>query len=334
MDALDHFAVLTQTATPTVLGFQVYCLTNNLVHLWLRWTRQNPWLHITRAMERGAPLYMLPRYCFTSFYDVEQNEAGDTYAHTFTIEPVQPCRDYWYYMLGTVGGVESPSRTALFQYFKPAPTTTQTFYSENGVGVTTCDAMLRAYQLQPWAILHNLPACNDVNMTYPQCRADINDIGYQNKWYYLWRGIMTFNTSVIPATAEIVAAFVHVWGGVDYRTNLPLSSVGFSTASPAAYNTIAVSDFSKVGDTIISETVPCTTFSGQYDLTFNQAGRDAINKGGITAIAFREATYDIPNIEPPHVSGQQSKVGPWIYSKDKGGIYTPYLQVSWRDPCP
>jgi hypothetical protein len=52
-------------------------------------------------------------YCFTAFFDVEQQEAGDTLTHTFTVSPWYACETRYFYFHGEVSGVPSPSTTPI-----------------------------------------------------------------------------------------------------------------------------------------------------------------------------------------------------------------------------
>jgi hypothetical protein len=121
---LLHFVVRNVTYTNTLSGVSITCYTNNPCHLWLRWTNVVPQKHINPVIVRGAPLGTFIDQCFVVYTDLEQNEAGDTSTHTFTCEPWPTCETRWFYFWGTVNGVLSPSRSAIFSYHRTGPTIT------------------------------------------------------------------------------------------------------------------------------------------------------------------------------------------------------------------
>lgn len=111
---LLHFVVRNLTYTDIGTGYLVTCYTNNPCHLWLRWTAIIPQKHINTRVVRGAPVGTYIDQCFVVFTDVEQNEPGDTFTHTFTLEPWFYCETRWFYFWGKVGGVLSPSASCIF----------------------------------------------------------------------------------------------------------------------------------------------------------------------------------------------------------------------------
>lgn len=130
-----YFSVRSVEYTETLTGYIVTCTTNNPIHLWLRWTAIEPQKHVNERIVRGAPIGTYIDQCFVVYNDVEQNEPGDTLTHTFTLEPWLYCQTRWFYFYGTISGVLSPSRSAIFQYHSTAsaiygqrPQTGQKYY--------------------------------------------------------------------------------------------------------------------------------------------------------------------------------------------------------------
>ena len=115
-----HFAVRNVTFTPTVTGYTVTCYTNNPAHLFLRWTTTTPQKHIHSKIVRGAPVGTYIDQCFVVYTDVEQNEPGDTWTHTFTLDPWGYCETRWFYFWGTVSGVTSPSASCILSFHSTA----------------------------------------------------------------------------------------------------------------------------------------------------------------------------------------------------------------------
>lgn len=118
MALLDHFTVRRLTFANTEFGVQLQCFTNNACHLTMRWTYLVPQKHINTTQRRGAQIGTYIDQCFTVFHDNEQEEPGDTWTHTFTKEPWDTCETRWFYFWGTVGGVVSPSASAIFEYHR------------------------------------------------------------------------------------------------------------------------------------------------------------------------------------------------------------------------
>jgi len=117
---LMHFVVRNITYTPTVTGYLITCYTNYPCHLYLRWTTIEPAKHIIPRLVRGGQVGTYIDQCFVAFTDIEQNEAGDTYTHSFIVDPWLYCQTRWFYFWGTVGGELSPSASALFYYHSTA----------------------------------------------------------------------------------------------------------------------------------------------------------------------------------------------------------------------
>lgn len=118
---LLHFVVRNVTYTLTATGYTVTCYTNNPCHLWLRWTNIKPQKHINPTIVRGAVAGTYIDQCFVVYTDVEQQEPGDTYTHTFILEPWPYCETRWFYFWGTVGEQLSPSASAIFYFHSTHP---------------------------------------------------------------------------------------------------------------------------------------------------------------------------------------------------------------------
>ncbi len=119
--------------TLTATGYKHVVKTNVPCHLWLRWTTTPPRIHSKAILIRGLRLKDDVRFCFVTYHDNEQEEAGDTYEHTFTKEPWPSCETRYFYFHGTVGGQFSPSTTAIFNLHRiapPPPAWSQCFFEE------------------------------------------------------------------------------------------------------------------------------------------------------------------------------------------------------------
>lgn len=89
--------------------------TNEAVHLVLRYTYTKPVKTSIPKEKRGAVWYYDNKMCFVAWKECEQDEAGDTTTHTFSCPIFPYCVKVWYIFVGTIGGVPSPSNTAIFE---------------------------------------------------------------------------------------------------------------------------------------------------------------------------------------------------------------------------
>lgn len=107
--ALYH---IVQTLTAT--GYKIEIWTKQPCHLFMRWSLKEPQEHIIPRTIRGLSLPTDKRFCFVAYHDNEQEEAGDTYNHTFIKEPWASCETRYFYFHGTMSGAASPSTSAIF----------------------------------------------------------------------------------------------------------------------------------------------------------------------------------------------------------------------------
>lgn len=71
-------------------GYKIVTKTDVAVHLWLRWTYKPPQKHAKPVLRRGLLMMYDARFCFVDFCDVEQEEEGDTFTHTFYVPSTEP----------------------------------------------------------------------------------------------------------------------------------------------------------------------------------------------------------------------------------------------------
>ena len=83
-------------------------------HLTLRWTATEPVKTSIPKAKRGALWYYDNKMCFVAWQDIEQLEPGDTTLHTFLWPGWTICNTRWFIFTGTIGGIVSPSNTAIF----------------------------------------------------------------------------------------------------------------------------------------------------------------------------------------------------------------------------
>lgn len=93
----------------------IIVLTTNIpCHLWMYWTTKQPWVHRKQRIVRGLAVPWDAYWCFAVWHENEQEEAGDTYIHTFIKPGWQYCQTRWFCFRGTVEGEVSPSDSPIF----------------------------------------------------------------------------------------------------------------------------------------------------------------------------------------------------------------------------
>lgn len=179
-----------------------------------------------------------------------------------------------------------------------------------------------------WSIIHGSIGTH-ISWTSP-----VNDVRIQtdnqiDKYRYLFRSILTFDTTSIPVGANIkkvVASFKTV---VIVNTLNALASIGWFESTPGNVCDFVLGDYQQFGTVVLSETKLLNDLVAYtwYHLEFNATGRGKINKGGITCLGLREATFDAPNIEPTWISLKNAQVQ--MNSADSVGD-EPYLTIDYE----
>ena len=321
---LLHWSLRTIQQTQIAGGFTVVTTTDVACHQWLRHTFVVPKRHPKGVLVRGITMMTDVRFCFVAFEDLEQDEAGDTYTHTFTWTGWVNCMTQYFYFWATSAGEKMKSTSPIFSKHYLAPPVEYTFYPDTGTGLVTCDSLVRRYQHHTsWGDLALGPGTTayptwDTLQFYFQ---SYTDPGF---WRQLMRSILTFDTSSIPGEATISAARLetHIKSKLDDLVALPAYNV--FAASPAQDNNIQAID-----------STPFSTEKGYADLNvdtreswhLNDLGIANINKGGISRFAIRETKYDLPNAPPPWKSNKYSGFSCW--ARESGIATSPSLVVTY-----
>jgi hypothetical protein len=96
--------------------------TSAPVHAYLRHTQVEPVKTLHPKEKRGTLWYWDNKMCFVRWEECEQDEPGDTLAHTFSCPIFPTCTPVWYYFRGEAGGAPTPSNTAIFRSHLTWPT--------------------------------------------------------------------------------------------------------------------------------------------------------------------------------------------------------------------
>lgn len=96
-------------------GYHFVATTDVPCHLFLRWTYWVPRTHKDPIVRRGVTFFEQVRFCLVSYHDNEQEEAGDTLAHTFEKQDWPLDKNRYFMFWATIGGEPSPSESPLFE---------------------------------------------------------------------------------------------------------------------------------------------------------------------------------------------------------------------------
>lgn len=115
MTEVNHWALLTYTAIAITGGFKIVVTTDVECRLYMRWTTFIPQKHLIPVMRRGIAIHDTPRICFVSYHQNDQQEPGQSLTHTFIKLNWPICQTRWFYFIGTILGVQSPSTSGIFE---------------------------------------------------------------------------------------------------------------------------------------------------------------------------------------------------------------------------
>jgi len=332
---LLHFVVRDLTYTDIVTGMIVTCYTNNPCHLWLRYTTTPTQKHVKTKMVRGAPVGTYIDQCFVVFTDVEQNEPGDTYTHTFTLDPWPVCQTRWFYFWGTVDGQLSPSASAIFSkhhYSPPAPITIK-IYSDPGTGLTTVDGFAQRTGISgTWAAVHGGVGTSAIAGTR-FTNISVTGSRVWRKWDGIARTLMTFDLLPIPIGSSILSARYRARGyrkvdSFGYKPQLALYQ-----SYPLANNNLVAVDYQHLYNVPLSNIIGFDGFvvEGLNDFNLTAGGLALLAPGQICKLGLREAKFDAPYIEPAWIRSKNMLF--MIYAVDDANpAYRPYLEVVYMAP--
>ena len=88
--------------------------SNTAVHLGMLYTYSPVRGKRTALDSRGLATMCAVHYDFATFGELDQLEPGDTTVHNFVWPGWGPGMEAWFYFWGTVAGVLSPSKSAVF----------------------------------------------------------------------------------------------------------------------------------------------------------------------------------------------------------------------------
>lgn len=304
-------------------GYKFTAQTDVPCHLWCRMTTIEPQKHIIPSGERGTYLTGKVRFCFVVYEDNEQDEAGDTLIHTFYKHPWQVCVTKWFYFIGTIGGVSSPSETAIFQFHFPAPPPAPPPPLTRLFLVQATNASIRS-----------------THVDWPTCRAgaSLENSNWQNPPTYglyiqaaltasFWciRSFLTFQTQTLPPTFKPTSA--KLWINTWFKQCTSAVAYPYMDMTPGVHHDpVILADW-------YSQT-NLSTLLGRHDIrTFNLFAYNSIDflpdkldfilASAPTKLCLRQE-MDRVNQRPFLGNNQVA-----YYSQQKGIGYRPYLEVNY-----
>lgn len=292
-----------QTTIPG--GFTIVTTTDVACHQWLRHTERPPQKHAKPVERRGLLISWDARFCFVAFDDLEQNEEGDTFTHTFTWTGWVDCMTRYFYFWATSAGEKMKSTSCIFSkhYIAPpyGPPVTAHFHPDVWPGDTSCDGYAaRVIAGTSWPDLHEGAGTAGVSNT-TSAPVRITSWDRDNQWHLIQRAFYLFDTSSIPEGSLIVATILHLYGAAKYNTLLLDAALNVFTSWPTTNTDIIPADYQKLDMVALATPITYAAFKvlDWNHLVFTEAGLSAIIPNGITRLAVREATYDATYVRPP-----------------------------------
>lgn len=212
------------------------------------------------------------------------------------------------------------------------PPVTVKFYPDHHPELTSVDGWaMRADANITWADIHdgvgNYSGDDDVILWLYICSGTL-----ANRWIYLRRTAILFDTSIIPAGSLIDPATLNMLCGTKINTLGGSPSVGVYGSYPLSNTAIVNADYQRFNAVPLSDIIPYAdlTIEAWTVFTLNDAGKALIIPGGITKLGIREATYDAADTPPPWSSYNNIDLR-WS-SADNPPELRPYLEVTYRPP--
>lgn len=318
-----HWALLDLEYSYLDDGFQLVAYTDVPCHLFCRMTTKPPLKHSKPTWRRGLALMGDIRFCFVVYEDNEQNEAGDTYIHTWNKAAWPVCETRWFYFVGNIAGVGSVSESPIFEFHFPSPPPEPPAPIQRLI-IAGADNRSVYHTGGFWPVVHDTNF-GTIHPTWapPTNRLYAGDILTAS--YFIYRGFLAFNTYTIPATAIITSVILHFYvylASANFlgRPNLcltegvqPIPVTGFAYGDQLPHTTV-------YGTRDLNSLVP-----GQYNqLTFEPSGYTLIKPGGLTKLCLR-GQRDVEDFIYIMVSNNWC----WFASQQGGVGKRPYLEVNY-----
>lgn len=186
---------------------------------------------------------------------------------------------------------------------------TLTAYPDAGTGATTVDGTVsRIVASETWATIIAGAGTNVSASSDPLNPVRISASSTSNQFSRCTRSIFTFDTSGIGAGQTISAAIFSLNGTAKQDDLSTTPDINVYGSTPAANNSLANADYGQTGSSAYATAITYGSWStaGYNDFTFNGTGIAAISTSGVTALATRNANYDVAAVQPNWVSSNVS----------------------------
>jgi len=277
------------------LGYYLFqCTTDTACHLTAHWSHIAPDSVAKPHVKRGVTTWHDMYIAFHTSRSTEQMEARDTITHTFKIPFAQNGKLYYWYLLGTIDGMESISVSPLFSARcnpPPAPT------------VYPCH--LHTPQVEqvggPYDWVWGTPDAKNIWNSPGWVHASLFRVGQPIPGHIdITRAYLRFDTRALSPSTKILHAYIHTI--VQYVKHNPDDDIiAFQRLVPPYYNIpITKSDYNHnhFSDVIAWAPLSSLTDDEPADFDILPGKLDAINPGGWTKLGVRIGA-DIQGANPP-----------------------------------
>lgn len=211
----------------------------------------------------------------------------------------------------------------------------ETFYPDADPETNTVDGTVRTSSISSWATVKALTTAGWFDSAgdyiYPYY---IKAFSNTNTWNRLARSIILFNTDSLPDDANITDVTLSLAGYAKVDDGYWTPKVNVYSSNPINNDAIEAGDMdpAKFGTTpyAADKAYADWTSDDSYTVfTFNQDGKDAINRTGITKLSTRDVLYDVGTATPGWSSLADCT---WtVRSVDYGGETRPRLIVTYGE---
>jgi len=153
-----------------------------------------------------------------------------------------------------------------------------------------------------------------------------------DQYVEFYKGFMNFNTSDLTDGVSISVAILTIAHWNKHNQGSLSPSFAIYKATPATTNTLAFADQQSLDlttelSTPLAYADAPSVWKEVYNITLNTAGKNYINKTGITSFGFAEVTYDANNVEPTWTASDYTSLS--TASIDYAGTH-PYLTITYN----
>ena len=320
---LHHWALLDLQYSYLDDGFRIVATTDVPCHLYLRMTTTPPRQHALPSRRRGTFLQGDIRFCFDVYEDNEQDEAGDTFIHTWNKAAWPVYETRWFYCVGKIAGYFVVSESCIFKFHFPAPPPEPPPPIERVIFASFHNRALWASHGN-WAPTHDSPT-GGIHPWYALPNAKIISGDRQTASYFIYRGFLDFDTSIMPDTAKLLAAsFVPYVTDIFFNTParpwLYLTN-GHQTLPPLPADYGGQLPYTGVLGKVDVGTLALNAYN---EIPLNSAGLAFVNLQGNTLFCLR-GQNDVENYASLPVYNNMI----FFHSAQSGLPYLPYLKISY-----